>query len=43
MFAHHLAIAGSTPIWVLICVSNHARAGMYLALTVSVSLSVLMF
>ncbi len=31
------------PYRVFVCVFNHARAGMYLALTVSVSLSVLMF
>jgi hypothetical protein len=31
------------PYEVAICALTHARAGMYLALTVSVSLSVLMF
>jgi len=36
-----LQIKNPSGFW--ICVLNHARAGMYLAQTVSVSLSVLMF
>jgi hypothetical protein len=39
MFAHHLAIADETPILGVDPVSKQARAGMYVALTVSVSLS----